>query len=171
MITYTFKEDAPLAFKNAKRANPQTIGRALEKIAKNADGHLSADAVWKAAQDPKHPLHKHYEWDVEKAAESHWRETSRKIIRVISVSTDSEPEPARAFISIAEKRGTSYRTVQDVRNSVDLQTSALNAAHRDLEAFEFRYREFQEICDVVRQARDLIAERKAKQKEGPRAPH
>jgi hypothetical protein len=164
-MIYTFKENDPLAFKNSSQANPQIIGTAVAKIAEDNKGLISPVHVWKAAQNPEHPLHKHYEWDIKKAAEIHWKDTSRRILRVIRVSSDEEPKATRAFISISTKKGTAYRTVQDVRTNIDLQAAALNAAHRDLEAFEARYREFGEICSIVRMARKAISTKRVQQEE------
>lgn len=131
MITYTFK-DRPLAVKKADKANPQKIGEALAKIEREHNGHLKPDHVWRAVQtNPRNPLHKHFEWDVQKAAEAHWRDTARVLIRSITVE-DIDGDQKPAYFSVNEKAGVSYRSYGDVMQSADLQMAVLKSAERDL---------------------------------------
>lgn len=162
MIKYVFRDDEPIRIKAAKNADPQVIGEALEKIAKGNGGKLKPDDVWKAAQERRHPLHKHFEWDVQKAAEAHWRDTSRALIRMIRVEDEEVTEgTTRAFHSISDKGGTSYRHIDEVRSSADFQLSLLNAAERDLESFRLRYRELKDVCGLIDQAREAVNRRRS----------
>lgn len=157
MIKYAFKE-RPLALRKADKADPQKIGDALEKIRTAQAGHLKPDHVWQAAEgNPRHPLHKHFEWDERTAAEAHWRETARVLIRCITVEDDGEDKPA--YFSVSEKAGTSYRSYGDVMASADLQMAVLRAAERDLKAFETRYRQLEEVCSIVAEARAKVSAR------------
>ena len=160
MITYTFK-DQPLTFKNAKKAKAQSIGKALAAISEAHEGRLTPKAVVMAASDDKNPLHKHFEWDEAEAA-SRWRERqARDIIAAIHVEdADVEEGTARAFLSIADKGGVSYRQHSEVKASTDLQLAVLMAAERDLGAFERRYRDLNDICDLVRTAKEKVVERR-----------
>lgn len=157
MIVYAFKE-RPLTIKKADKADPQKIGEALAKITAANGGHLKPDPVWKAAQNPRNPLHKHFEWDVQKAAEAHWRDTARVLIRSITVE-DSDGDQKPAYFSINEKAGVSYRSYEDVISNADLQMAVLKSAERDLKAFQSRYRELADICDIVRDARERVSDR------------
>ena len=160
MITYTFK-DEPLAFKNSKKAKAQTIGRALARISDENKGRLTPRAVVAAAEDTRSPLHKHFEWD-DTAAASKWRERqASKIIAVIHVEDlDVEEGTARAFLSVTDKGGVSYRQHAEVKSSIDLQLAVLQTAERDLEAFERRFRNLTDICDMVRVAREKVVEQR-----------
>ena len=163
MIRYAFK-DKPLTVKAANRADPQKWGEALARIREQHDGHLRARDVWRTAKDnPRNPLHKHFEWDVQKAAEAHWTETARTIIRSITVE-DSDGEMKPAYFSVNQKSGTSYRSYEDVMESADLQFAVLQAAERDLRAWEARYHELEDICDIVRDARLKVADRIAQRR-------
>lgn len=169
MIKYVFKEDEPLKIKAAKEADPQAIGEAMAKIKDQKGGNFSPDDVWQAAKDAKHPLHKHYEWDVGKAAEAHWRSTSRHLIRVVQIIDDrTHSGTARAFVSIADKSGTAYRSMEDVSKSVDLQLALLKRAEADLESFEVRYRDLTEICEFAKAAKVAVAKRRTRLEEGGR---
>lgn len=162
MIKYVFKEPI-VALKGVKDANPQKIGEALAKIAADNGGDLTPIAVVDAARAPKHVLHRHFEWDDKAAAES-WRlDQARHIIRVIRCEDEETDQPIPAFVSISDSaRGsTSYRTIQDVRASPDLQRLILAQAERDLMAFEKRYNELEDICALVRRAREALARRRS----------
>ena len=64
----------------------QEIYRELIKIAgsKNLDD-LNLHEVVKAAKDPANPLHRYFTWDVQKAAQQHWLEQARRLIRSVRV--------------------------------------------------------------------------------------
>jgi hypothetical protein len=161
-IKYVFKEDGILSIKGKDKADPQVIGEALSKISEAAGGHLIPGAVVDAARDRKSPLHPHFEWSDKVAAEAFRVDQARSLIRCIHVSTDeTESGVARAFLSVRDKEGTSYRTISDVLSSADLQQRILAQAERDLLAFENRYQSLQDICDLIRQARERLAVRRS----------
>jgi hypothetical protein len=161
MIKYRFKEDEPLTIKSADKANPQKIGEALTKISAINGGHLVPAAVVDAARDAKSVLHKHFEWNDKTAAEKFRLDQARSLIRSIHVeSADTESGVARAFLSIREKSGVSYRTIEDVLSSADLQQRIVAQAERDLISFETRYKNLTDICDLIRQARERLAVRR-----------
>lgn len=160
-IRYIFK-DGPVTIKAADKADPQKIGDALRKISAEHEGRLTPRAVIEAARNERSPLHRHFEWDDAVAAEAYRLDQAREIIRVVRVQDDDGAEPVRAFLSIADKDGTSYRSVSDVRQSADLQLAVLRQAERDLEAFERRYQDLTDICNMVRAARSALQKRRAK---------
>ena len=155
MVKYVFKEITTI--KNAAKADPQKIGEALEKIAAKAGGHLTPAATVEEAKNPRHILHNHFDWDDAVAASS-WRlDQARTLIRSVQIEDDTaESGHAPAFISISEKGGTSYRSLETVRLDADLQSKVLAAASRDLEAWQNRYRALQDVCVVIREAQDIL---------------
>lgn len=164
MIRYVFRQDEPLIIKAAKKANPQKIGEFLAKLTAENKGRLDPDAVWRAVKaDPKNPLYKHYEWDIEKAAEAHWRDTSRAIIRVIRVADDDAAEgTTRAFLSINDGGGRAFYPVDEVKRSIDLQAALSAQADRELEAFQRRFRSLKEVCAIIELAREKLRVKAAK---------
>lgn len=161
MIKYTFKTDEPLTIKAADKANAQRIGEALAVVTEKNKGHLTPIAVVEAARDRKSVLHRHFEWDDKIAAEKHRAAQARDLIRSIHVeNADSEDGLSRAYLSIREKDGTSYRTIGDVLGSADLQSRVLAQAERDLISFENRFSQLQDICALVRAVRERIAARR-----------
>lgn len=166
MISYVFREDEPLRLKAAGKANPQVIGEALDKIRVAAGGELEPKAVVDAAREKSHPLHAHFEWDDSLAAEAYRLDQARNVIRVVRVvDAATEEGTARAFVSVNGKNGVSYRSVDDVKHSRDLQQAVLAQAERDLEAFERRYRELKDICSIVRTARETVQRRRGRNNE------
>lgn len=166
MIQYVFR-DSPVAIKARDKADPQKIGEALSDIASTNGGELTPLAVVEAASRPKHVLHRHFEWDDAKAAQAYRLDQARTIIRAIHVEdTESEEGHAAAFISISDKAGTSYRLLSDVKKNADLQARVLAQAERDLEAWENRYKALEDICRIVRDARNALKEFRVKQDEG-----
>ena len=159
LIKYVFRDD-PVAILNAKKADPQRIGAALAKLAEAENGRLTPSAVVEAARDAKSPLNRHFEWDDAKAAQSYRLDQAREIIRVIRVD-DGSKEPARAFLSVKDDAGVSYRTAEEVSGSIDLQLAVLKQAERDLDAFTRRYNDLRDICDDVSRAREKVRTRRA----------
>ena len=155
MIKYIFRE--PLTIKAGDQANPQKIGEALAKLAELANGELKPKIVVEAARSTQSVLHKHFEWDDRIAAEAHRLSQARDIIQCIRVEDEEAAQGhAPAFISIADKSGTSYRTINEVKNSEHLQGIILESAERELLAFEKRYRDLNDICAKVKEARMLV---------------
>jgi len=163
MLKYVFREDEPLRIKAAGKADPQTIGEALEKIRVAAGGDLEPAVVMKEARDPANPLHVHFEWDDAVAAESYRIGQARNIIRIVRVVDETASEgTSRAFISVNGKNRISYRALADVKESRDLQMAVLAAAERDFEALERRYRELSDICQIVATARIAVRNKRRK---------
>jgi hypothetical protein len=162
MIKYCFK-DSPITIKAADKANPQRIGEALAKIAAAGGGELTPKAVVEAARSSSNVLHKHFEWDDSKAAEAFRLDQARNVIRSIHAEDeDASDGHAAAFVSVSDKGGTSYRTLDAIKNSADLQARVLAQAERDLDAFQRRYRAMQDVCAIIRTAQDALAKKRAK---------
>lgn len=161
-MKYVFKQDdGVLTIKAADKADPQKIGEALEAIAQKSGGRLIPAAIVEAARERRHILHRHFEWDDAKAAEAYRLDQARSIVRCIHVDdADTETGRARAFLSIRDRDGTSYRSLSEIMGNAELQSKVLAQAERDLIAFEARYRDLSDVCELVRSARERIAVRR-----------
>lgn len=167
-MKYVFREDEILTIKARDKANPQKIGEALENVSARSGGRLAPKAVVDAARDRKSVLHRHFEWRDEIAAEQYRLEQARGLIRSISVeNTDTSTGYARAFVSVRDRDGTSYRGLEEVLGSQDLQQKVLAAAERDLLAWENRYRDLQDICSLVREARERLSAKRSNHESRP----
>lgn len=156
MIRYVFREDF-VAIKNADRADPQVVGELLAGICDSNGGRLTPEATVAAAKNRRHPLHKHFEWDDAAAAHAYRLDQARELIRVVRVIEDNNP-PRYAFLSVRDKDGTAYRAVGEVMRSADLQLKVRQQALRDLRAWERRYSQIADVCELVRLASDRLEE-------------
>lgn len=162
MTRYVFDPDQVLSIKAKDKANPQKIGEALERVSAQAGGRLEPRAVVDAARDRKSILHRHFEWRDDVAAEQYRLEQARSLVRSIHVeNVDAESGVARAFLSVREKEGVAYRSIGDILGSADLQSRILAQAERDLLAFETRYKSLEDICGLIRQARERLSNRRS----------
>jgi hypothetical protein len=163
MVQYIFRE-SPLRIIGAKRANPQKIGEALDKIRSNTRGRFNSKTIVNAARNSTNYLHRHFEWKDSIAADKYRQEQARELVGCIEVVIVDKGTKAErrmpAFISIIEKGGRQYHTVDDVLNSSALQGLALKQAERDFEAYERRLLQFADICDAIKAARELIRDRR-----------
>lgn len=158
MIKYVFS-DTPFTIKNAKAANAQKIGEALAAVAAANNGDLKPQKIVDAASTDKR-LKPHFEWDDALAANSYRCDQAREIVRLIHVeNADADSGVARAYLSIHDRGGVSYRALGEILSSKDLQSRVLAQAERDLIAFENRYKSLVDVCAVIRQARECLATR------------
>lgn len=164
-IRYCFDEEKIINLKNKNKANPQAIGESLEQIAEKT-GALTPGAVVDAARSPRSVLHRHFEWDDQKAAEQHRLMQARDLIASIHVEHEATDNGlARAFLSVRDEEGVRYRRLSDILASADLQARVLEAAERDLQAFEERFRNLHDVCVLVREAREKVAAHRRAKKE------
>ncbi len=156
----TFR-DGPITIKAAAKADPQKIGEELARITTANSGKLTPQDVVDAARSTRSALHRHFEWDDAKAAAAHRLSQAREIIAIIRV-VDKEADTGRrqVFLSVADRGGVSYRTVEEVRGSADLQRIVLNQADRDLAAWQRRYAEIVDAVGHVEQARAAVQRRR-----------
>jgi len=168
MISYTFREidngnggTSPFVpIKNAKDAKAQVIGEAIAAITAAHDGRLKPEDVWKAAKAPRHVLHKHFEWDVQVAAEAHWTDQARALIRCIRIVDQNHDEPTYAYLSITDKGGTAYRTTGEIFDNARMQSQVLDNLIRDLEGWEKRARSIRGVYDILHRAREEIEQQR-----------
>jgi len=156
-LRYTFRE--PAIFHNNKEADPDAIGQELTRIKDANKGRLMPQTVVEEARNRRNPLHRHFEWNDKTAAEAYRLDQARELIRIIQIEdTDGDKPPRRAFVSVNDD-GMSYRGLTEVLSSQSLQLAVLVSAERELRAFETRYNELLDICELVRDARARLRER------------
>jgi hypothetical protein len=166
-IKYVWREPFT-QFAGVKGSDAQEIGESIQRIKNDHGGDLRPRYVWQAAKSVRHPLHRYFLWDQEAAAQAHWDSTARKLIGSIRiVGDDDRPEGSPAFISINAKEGVSYKTLDEVLDSEDMQALVLRQAEQELKAFERRFQMLSDICAVIRKARVMIEKRRAKGKPKP----
>ena len=89
----------------------------LERLAAEAGGVLTVDAVLEAAANPDSPLHAHFEWTDDKAADNWRRVQARTLIQRVNITVAGHsPQVVRAFVSLPDDRlsGGGYRLMAAV---------------------------------------------------------
>jgi hypothetical protein len=139
--------NSPHAFRNAHRADPNVIGFSLKQIADAHGGRLEPDRIIEAARASRHPLHRHFEWNDERAAYQHRLDTARRIVRSVMLIDPNKPNepPQRAWISVQDN-GVSYRGIEEVLTESRLQLAIMKRALSDLTAWQQRYKGLERIC-------------------------
>ena len=93
-------------------------------------GLLTADIVVNDAKSKDSPLHKCFNWDVQAAAEAHWRSVARRLIRSVKIEWETEEYTydVPAYIERPNKENTSdqgYSSIEDIRTDKQLAASAM----------------------------------------------
>ena len=154
-MIYQWKEGSKI------KLDAQMAGEELERIRTWHNGRLTQEMVVEAARDPGAPLHPHFEWDDQKAADK-WRlEQAGDMIRSIAVviSEEDDKRPVRAFVSVVRDDDRSYTSTVHALSDADLRQQVLSQAFRELDAWRHRYAELVELAQVfavIDQARPAV---------------
>lgn len=103
--------------------------KVLEAIARQNNGLLMVDDVLDVAKDPTSVLHKHFQWDDDKAAESWRKHQARQLIQKITVTIEKAPDVhIRAFVSLSTDQhdGGGYRMTANVLSDEHLKGQLLH---------------------------------------------
>jgi hypothetical protein len=157
---FAVEEDEVIVISNAKDFDPQKAGESLTATALKHGGKLKADDAVEEARDPRHPLHRHLEWDDAKAGHQFRVQQMRSIIRIVRIETGNPVQLRRAFISAPAPDGRAYRSLADVLKSSDLQDRIMEQADKDLAAWQHRYAELKDLCEIVETARVALRRRR-----------
>ena len=113
---------------------------------RDRQGRVTPEAVWRAARDPKHILHREFPWDVKKAAEICWNEIAGRIIRECKVT-----------VTISEVRKLLPCYVSDPRTKESGYIATTLVARREELAEAVLLDEVSRIEGAINRARDLAA--------------
>lgn len=127
----------------------QTAGVELEKIAEKR-GSLKASYVVEESRNKNAVLHKCFEWDNQKAADKYRINQAQDMIRnIVSVKIGQiEPsKPVRAFINF--KQDNEFVSIVNVINNSELLENMLDAAMKELKAFQCKYAALEFLSDLM----------------------
>ena len=139
-VTYEWAEEHRCA------ADAMKIGRAIEKIARQAGGICSPAAYVEAARDPQHVFHPTLEWDDQVAAEAHRRGQARAILRGLRVVGGNPEIPAFVHIRVEEAEG--YVAQRELETNRDYHAFVVAEASARLSQVRRRYAALQELASV-----------------------
>lgn len=120
--------------------------QALEKIAEDNGGELTADAVIDAAKNPANVLHACFDWDVNRAATERWREIARGLIREV-----------RVVIKTSLRQVSTVAYVRDPNRKNDEQgyVALTSVERRSAEANAIIDAELDRIISAIKRAREV----------------
>lgn len=129
------------------------IREELKRLAKENDGILTAEAVVASAAVPESPLHGSFTWDDTEAANQYRLWQARQLIRVCVEIIPTAPNvgPVEVFVSLSGDRkeaGGGYRMMSHVLSDKDMRATMLKDAVEEMELFQHRYEQLQELSEV-----------------------
>lgn len=92
-------------------------------------GHLTPEMVVNDAMSPDSPLHGEFMWDKDTAAQAHWIEQARRLIRSVKIIITTETKVIKtvAYVRDPTKEGNEqgYLSVERIRGDKDIAREAL----------------------------------------------
>ena len=134
----------------------QAAGTHMEKLRKKK-GALTAEIIVEDARSERSPLHPAFEWDDSVAAHEFRLDQARYVLRSVVTVDESQPEgkPMRAFVVVNELGEDAYQPLYVVMADATLRQQVLSRAKRELQQWEERYRDLEELADVLAAAAAL----------------
>lgn len=143
------------------------VGKELTKIEKQY-GCIQPKTVWKKARSASSGLHSFFVWDVNRAAESHWLDQARRLIRSVTIiPIQKEPMKegiVRAFVNVSSNdkerrfKGRAYismpRALSDPEYTQQLLQDALNEANQ----FRMKYEHLKALSKIIKAIEVTVAE-------------
>lgn len=125
-------------------------------------GELTPRLVLDAAQEEDSPLHNHFEWDFELAAEKHQLRQASELIRRANVriiaAEDRPPVTVRAFISIEREDKVRVYHPQDIVSAdAAMRGQALKDMEQDWKSLRRKYEHYHEFWSLIAEAIPVTA--------------
>lgn len=119
-------------------------------------GTLTPELVVEDAKRQDSPLHELFEWDQQKAAQAHWHEVARQLIRNVRVVITNDERVLRAPYFVRDPSLPShqqgYTTVEKLRSEPDM---AREAVAEECSRAAAAFRRAQEVAMAVGVASDV----------------
>lgn len=136
-------------------ASAQTVGETLERI-EQRDGAVTKEAFLEESRPEDSPTHNMFEWDDTVAAEAYRLEQSRWIIAdvVVTVERDDEPKKVAGFVNVTygKHNKAEYNSIKVAMEDSEKRKAVLANAFKELESFESKYSEYEELARVFEEA-------------------
>lgn len=104
-------------------------------------GTLTPEIVVNDAKRKESPLHSLFEWNTKKAAEAHWHDVARQLIRSVRVTVVNEERTLRAPYFVRDPRMPAhqqgYTSIETVRGDADMaRDTVVDECSRAAAAFQ-----------------------------------
>lgn len=122
---------------------------------RKSSGALTPEAVVTAAADPLHPLHDHFNWDNDDAADAWRRQQARVLIAKVKVvierttSNGVREVEVRALASVLSPltNNRQYVPVSEIKSDPELSAQVLEQIRRDLNSLRRKYSAYQQLFE------------------------
>jgi hypothetical protein len=135
----------------------EQIEKRINKLARN--GKVTAAMVVADAKKPDSPLHSEFDWDVKSAAEKHWLETGRLLIRSVQVNIKINEKEVRSVGYVrdpeAEPNSPGYVSIARLRTDEDVAHEAVSYEFIRAAAAVARARKIAKVLDVDPQMEEI----------------
>lgn len=142
-MVYDWKRNMPV--------KAQAAGEYLEQL-EQKHGEITLKIVLDASRAENALLHPCFEWNDGVAAEKYREVQARFLIRNLVVSVerdDSPPQVVRAYVNVSsEIDAGSYIAVKTAMQNDDMKNQVLKNALNELNAFQKKYANLQELSEV-----------------------
>jgi hypothetical protein len=123
----------------------------LEMLREENGGILRAEDVVAYAANPESALHRHFQWDDERAALEHRLAQARKLIRLHVTIIPRTANTVRTYVSLQDDRrlpGGGYRHLATVMGDAEQRQALLAEALREARRWQARYQHLSEFAEV-----------------------
>lgn len=128
------------------KQDPNEVGKELEKLG----DELTPKNIVNLARNENSILHEMFEWDDTVAAEQYRKQQANLIIqnlKITVIADDNTERKVKAFVTV--KRNTVFEPIEKVVKDVDKYSLLLDKAYKELNGIKIKYRELQEIQDLL----------------------
>lgn len=128
------------------KQDPNEVGKELEKLG----DELTPKNIVNLARNENSVLHEMFEWDDTVAAEQYRKQQANLIIqnlKITVIADDNTERKVKAFVTV--KRNTVFEPIEKVVKDVDKYSLLLDKAYKELNGIKNKYRELQEIQDLL----------------------
>ena len=129
----------------------EIVGAECERLAN--ENRLTAKELVNESRPKSAPLHNEFEWNNKIAGELYREQQARHLINSVVIINERK-EPQRVFFNI-EVKAPEYHSIDTILQSEDKRSALLTTALRELEAFQMKYRQLDELCGVFNEIEKL----------------
>jgi hypothetical protein len=130
----------------------QVLGEIVEKFGKA----FAPVQLVESARPKSSPLHKLFNWDVQKAAEQHWLKQARDHINhlaIVIVTPKGHITKTRAMHSVVISKERMYARMEDVFSTPELREQVVAKALAEANGWAERYSQYKSVAAL----RDIFA--------------
>lgn len=130
----------------------------LRAIQHTHDGLLRpTDVVAFAKKHKESALHTQFKWNVREAAEAHWIEQARRVIRIHVLVEPSIEEEFKVFVSLEDDRVNDggYRLTTAVMSEAQRRSRLLHQALKELKIWREKYNALTELAKIFEALDDV----------------